>query len=192
MYVDNPELGRWTVKMRRWKKVKDKNLTKSRLKRLEAAGFIWDPKADPDFWKIQNENEKAFDLWEDNYNDLLEYKEEHGDCNVPKMFPLNERLSRWVARQRSHYKAKQANEYHTLTDEKENRLVDIGFVFNTRTKELLRQQALKHYEHRCDGFCERLAAFKEEYGHCAVPRRWKRDKQLASWVMRQVSHVMHE
>jgi hypothetical protein len=153
---------------------------------------MWDPKADPDFYKIQGDNEKALDVWEENYVDLLEYEKEHGDCMVPKSFAPNQRLARWVAKQRRHYKAKQENRYHTLTDDKEKRLLDIGFVFNTRTKEILRQCSLKHYEDRWDCFIERLIAFKKEYGHCAVPRRWKFDTQLASWVMRQVSHTcMH-
>jgi hypothetical protein len=188
MYTDNPALGRWVVKNRAWKKNKDRNLTPSRLQRLETAGFIWDPKADPNFYMIQGENEKALDLWEEMFQELLEYKEERGDCMVPKSFAPNERLARWVSRQRRHYKAKQNNEYHTLTDDKEKRLLDTGFVFITRTTELLRQSALKQSEDKWDNYCKKLAAFKEEYGHCAVPRRWKQDKQLASWVMRQVRH----
>jgi hypothetical protein len=188
MYLDNPALGRWVVKIRSWKKKNDKSLTSSRLKRLNAAGFMWDPKADPEFYKIQGDNEKAGDLWDENFAELVEYKKEHGDCMVPKSFPPNQRLARWVSRQRRHYKAKQEDTYHTLTDDKERRLLDIGFVFQTRTAELLRMSALKQSEDKFFHYCEKLMAFKEEYGHCAVPRRWKKDTQLASWVMRQVSH----
>ena len=107
---------------------------------------------------------------------------------------LLQRLARWVTKQRKHYKAKQEGKYNTLDDEKEQRLHDIGFVFNTKTKAIMRATVMKRFEERWEINCEKLVAFKNEFGHCAVPRRWKRDLQFASWVMRQVrnsflSHV---
>jgi hypothetical protein len=149
-------------------------------------GFIWEPKSHQDFWKVQGSNKKAEDLWENNFAELMEYRDEHGDCLVPKEFPPNQRLARWVTKQRKHYKAKQEGRYHSLDDDKERRLVEVGFVFNTKTKELMRDSVLRRYEDRWEEFCEKLQAFKREFGHAAVPRRWKRDPQLASWVMRQV------
>lgn len=86
IYPDNPALGRWVVKVRAWKKRHDVHLTRSRLRRLNAIGFLWDPKAEPDFWKIQSSHSKAEDLWEVNFQNLLEYKRVHGDCFVPKEF----------------------------------------------------------------------------------------------------------
>jgi Helicase associated domain len=192
IYEKNPALlGIWVAKMRTWKKKKDKNLTtSSHLQHLKAAGFSWDAKVDPNFYyKIQGDNKKALDVWDENYTALLEYKEEHRDCLVPKSFVVNQHLARWVAKQHINYKAKQENWYHTLTDDKEKCLFDIGFVFNTRTKELLHQLSLKHYKDQWDGFIKRLIAFKEECGHCAVPWHWKGNMQLASWVMWQVSHA---
>lgn len=97
-----------------------------------------------------------------------------------------QRLARWVTKQRKHFKAKREGNYHSLDDDKERRLVDVGFVFNTKTKELMRDSVLRRYEDRWEEFLERLLEFKFEFGHTAVPRRWKRDPQLASWVMRQV------
>src|SRR3569623_1015151 len=63
--------------------------------------------------------------------------------------------------------------------------MEMDFVFNTKTKELMRDSVLKRYEDRWEEFLEKLIEFKKEFGHAAVPRRWKRDPQLASWVMRQ-------
>lgn len=105
---------------------------------------------------------------------------------VPKEYPPNQRLARWVTKQRKHFKAKSENKYHALTDEKEKRLRDAGFVFNTKTPEIMRNSVLKRYEDRWEHFVDALQQFKDEHGHCAVPRRWKKDPQLASWVMRQV------
>jgi Helicase associated domain len=149
-------------------------------------GFIWEPKNHQDFWKVQGSNRKAEDLWETNFAELLLYKDEYGTCLVPKEFKPNQRLARWVTKQRKHHKAKSEGRYHSLDDDKERRLIDVGFVFNTKTKELMRDSVLRRYEDRWEEFCEKLAEFKREFGHTAVPRRWKRDPQLASWVMRQV------
>lgn len=99
----------------------------------------------------------------------------------------SQRLARWVTKQRKHYKAKQNGEYHALDDDKEKRLIDIGFCFNTRKKNVMRESVLKRYVDRWNLFIGKLQEFKDEFGHCVVPRRWKRDQELASWVMRQVS-----
>ena len=47
IYSENPALGLWVVRMRAWKKKGDPRLTRSRLRRLNEAGFVWDPKAEP-------------------------------------------------------------------------------------------------------------------------------------------------
>jgi hypothetical protein len=95
-------------------------------------------------------------------------------------------LARWVAKTRKHYKAKKEGRYHTLDDDKEMRLVEAGFVFNSKTQERLRFTVLKRFEGRWEEYFSKLEKYKERFGHCVVPRRWKEDQSLASWVMRQV------
>ena len=111
----NPFLGRWTVRNRRWWKCNDKRLTKSRLRRLNGAKFVvrpislctwaysfppaadlphfvnrqWEAKKDPAFWAIQQQTTQEDDKWETRFNMLLEFKEEHGHCLVPKEFVPN-------------------------------------------------------------------------------------------------------
>ena len=94
-------------------------------------------------------------------------------------------LSRWVGKQRRHHRAKQEGDYHTLDDEKEARLVEQGFVFNTKTSTMIRETVLKRFEGVWDQYIDLLVEFKKCNGHCAVPRRWKSNQPLASWVMRQ-------
>jgi hypothetical protein len=60
-------------------------------------------------------------------------------------------------------------------------------LISTRTKENLRESVMRRYHCRWEYYIKELLSFREEFGHCAVPRRWKVDAQLASWVMRQVS-----
>jgi hypothetical protein len=50
---------------------------------------------------------------------------------------------------------------------------------------MIRDTVLKRFEGRWEQFFDLLVAFKKLHGHCAVPRRWKPDQQLASWTMRQ-------
>jgi hypothetical protein len=47
-------------------------------------------------------------------------------------------LARWVGEQRKQNKAKNEGKQSTLTDERVERLTDLGFIFNTRTREHLR------------------------------------------------------
>jgi hypothetical protein len=90
-----------------------------------------------------------------------------------------------VSKQRRHFRAKAEGTYHTLDDEKVAKLVEVDFVFETKTHTMIRETVLKRFEGRWDYFFDLLLKFKKLHGHCAVPRRWKPDQPLASWVMRQ-------
>ena len=187
IFPENPSLGRWCCKIRHWRNTESPHLTESRINRLDMAGFVWNPKADKAFWKLQTECAQAIDLWEENFKDLMAYKAEKGNVLVPKEYQANKRLARWVLKQRRSYKAKHNGEYHTLDDEKEQRLIDVGFVFNSRTPELMRQNVFERFKDKWAENIEKLRQFKEVYGHGAIPRRWKSDPALSSWAMRQVS-----
>ena len=41
--------------------------------------------------------------WEQRFSELKAYKEAHGDCNVPAIWPENPELAKWVIRQRTAY-----------------------------------------------------------------------------------------
>ena len=88
VYPDNPALGRFVVKVRSWNNKNNvEKLTPSRRKRLDKIGFVWDPKKDPEFWKVQQGNIKADEWWEQNFQSLLKFKNEKGHCIVPKEYP---------------------------------------------------------------------------------------------------------
>ena len=59
-------------------------LTDERIRRLEELGFVWSLRDD----------------WQKHYNELKEYKAEHGHCNVPARYAKNRRLGIWVSAQR--------------------------------------------------------------------------------------------
>jgi hypothetical protein len=43
-----------------------------------------------DFWNIQANCDQAMELWEENFQMLVRYKDQIGDCLVPKVFPANQ------------------------------------------------------------------------------------------------------
>lgn len=185
LFPENLTLGRWTAKVRSWKKKKDPKLTKSRLHRLNAVGFVWDAKKDPAFWSIQQQTTQEETKWETNFNMLLDFKKEHGHVLVPKEYDENRALARWVSLQRKEKKLRDQGEISHLTDERVERLHSLGFAWNTRSREHLRQAVFSRFQDRWDKCMESLKKFKAKYGHCAVPRRWKEDEDLAAWAMRQ-------
>jgi hypothetical protein len=64
--------------------IRKSRLTDERIKRLEDAGFVWSVRDD----------------WKTHFNELIAYKEEHGNCDVPARYARNKRLGIWVTRQR--------------------------------------------------------------------------------------------
>ena len=101
-YEANKQLAKWVDKQREQyqllKKGKNSTMTDERIAKLEKIGFVWDA------------NEAA---WTTRFVELVAYKQEHGDCNVPRNYGPNEQLGRWVFTQRYHYqrwnKGKKAN-----------------------------------------------------------------------------------
>jgi hypothetical protein len=113
-----------------------------------------------------------YELWKDRYNELLNYKSEHGDCNVPYDHPENPRLSQWVKRQRHQYKLKKQGKYSNLSDDRQGLLGFVGFVWDSRSS---------NWEQRF----EDLRAFKKDYGHIKVSARDSNFRPLAIWLKRQ-------
>ena len=60
-------------------------LSHDRIQRLEAIGFIW----------CRQEH-----AWNEMYQRLVNYKQVHGDCNVPSGWKEELQLGSWVVRQK--------------------------------------------------------------------------------------------
>ncbi|WP_257616739.1 helicase associated domain-containing protein, partial [Chlamydia suis] len=149
VYPQNPFLGVWVcVQRKRFKKGK---LAEDRVARLEEIGFVWDV--------LEEE-------WKKNFLELHRFREEHGHCNVPSVYPQNPSLGVWVCDQRENFKKGK------LAEDRIARLEEIGFVWDVL------EEAWE------ENFLE-LQRFREEYGHCKVPTRYPQNPQLASWVSHQ-------
>ena len=74
-----------------------------------------------------------------------------------------------MKRQRYQYRAKQANRHSTLTDDRQELLERLGFVWDSHAL---------GWEERWN----ELREFKQKYGHCRVPKNYSSNPQLAVWV----------
>ncbi|CAJ1958020.1 unnamed protein product [Cylindrotheca closterium] len=94
-YPEDPALARWVKRQRyQYKKFQDGDTTSTmstpRIQELESVGFVWHSHAS---------------AWQEKFNELKEFKQRTGHCNVPSAYPENNSLSTWVKCQRRHYKA---------------------------------------------------------------------------------------
>jgi hypothetical protein len=80
---------------------------------------------DPNWWKTIRQK-----VWEQRCRELLEYKEEFGDCCVPISYKPNKALANWVSNLRKQYNLLQEGKKSNLTEEKIKELNEIGFVWN--------------------------------------------------------------
>jgi Helicase associated domain len=58
-------------------------LSQSRIEKLEQIGFQW---------RVA----KPAVGWENRYEQLVQYRNQHGDCNVPQSYPPDKPFGRWV------------------------------------------------------------------------------------------------
>ncbi|RKZ83353.1 MAG: hypothetical protein DRR19_19260 [Candidatus Parabeggiatoa sp. nov. 1] len=148
-WPENPQLSEWFFDQRKNKK--RGKLNQERIEKLEKLGFEWNP--------LETD-------WDEMYEKLIEYKNIHGNCNVPNKYYENPQLGIWVGDLR---KAKKRGK---LSQERIDKLNKICFVWD------LLAQAWE------DNFTA-LIEFKKIYGHCNVPNRWDKNPKLGIWVQRQ-------
>ena len=211
-FEENYKLGKWVetqryeyTKLQRAAEQKDKlkekepvegknyptnpRLTEERRRRLEAIGFEW---------KVKNKMKRYYDRqWNAMFEKLLKFKEEHGNCLVPKRYPPDIKLGTWVHTQRIQYRkyltgtsaskegqfndaeeeeeeeeeeesTKEEEEQHfRLTEDRRQRLDDIGFVWSARENEKASEPPRiprNSYDSQWDAMFTRLVAYKEKHG----------------------------
>jgi hypothetical protein len=115
------------------------------------------------------------DQWNDRYSELVAFKSELGHCNVPYHWPSNPPLSQWVKRQRHQYKLKVEGKHSNLTNDREQVLAAVGFVWDSRAA-------------NWDDRFEELYQFYLKQGHCKVTKKDPKSRPLAVWLKRQRHH----
>jgi Helicase associated domain len=140
-------------------------LTDDRIRRLEGLGFVWSLRDD----------------WQKHYEELLQYKQEHGHCNVPARYASNRRLGIWVSAQRQQYK-QISSAYEEdkprrptpLTQERIDQLNALGFTWTIRSRDNFGESWNQKFEE--------LKEYRAQYGNCLVPSRYPPNPELGIWV----------
>ena len=122
-------------------------LSQDRLQRLVEIGFNWDPRASK---------------WDEMFDELLAYKAQHGDVNVPDEWPTA--LGTWVGKQRA------SKRLNNLSVDRLQRLVDVGFVWDAN-------------ESRWEARYSELCAYREKHDDVNIPH--DRASELWRWVSTQ-------
>ncbi|GKZ01024.1 hypothetical protein MPSEU_001053800 [Mayamaea pseudoterrestris] len=107
--------------------------------------------------------------WSCMFEELLAYKEEHGDACVPYTYKRNRALARWVKRQRYQYRLMVSGQPSTMTQDRANALDAIGFCWDFQASNWMEQ-------------LEQLKEFQAKHGHVRVPSQYPENPSLAVWV----------
>ena len=108
--------------------------------------------------------------WDENFQCLVEYKKQHGDCLVPSRYE-DTVLVMWMKNIR--------RTSSKLSDERRKQLAEVGFSFDPQ-----KDRYDKHWKEKFD----RLKSYQQEYGDCLVSLSYNEDPELASWVHEQRKH----
>ena len=114
--------------------------------------------------RLGQRRNKGDEQWDSRFNEVVQYKAKHGDCNVTFS---QANLGKWVSRQRAAYNA------NSLAQDRIDRLSSIGFKW--AMKEAV--QAVP-WETRFN----ELVQYKTKSGHCNVP---KSQGKLGTWASKQ-------
>ncbi len=116
-------------------------------------------------------NASNSDAWEFKFRILCVFKRTHAHCDVPLQTHENS-LYAWLEQQYS--------DYHngTLLPERADRLRQLGVSFECGPSLSQRRQNALRWQQRV----AELIVFKERFGHCNIPARWKENMPLGRWL----------
>jgi hypothetical protein len=183
-YPGNPPLANWVMTQRRHYTNYCNNeqscwLNEEKIRLLNDIGFRWKAPTGA------RRNAARGGTWMDRLQDLVEYKEKHGDTLVPTKYPENPPLTYWVKTQRRHYKKYCNNEQSCWLNEEKIRLLnDIGFRWKA-------PMGARRNAARGGTWMDRLqdlVEYKEKHGDTLVPTHYPENLPLANWVKAQRHH----
>jgi len=161
---------------------------------LEEQGFAWRTKCTKEQSALERKNRSGpeNERWETFFSLLINYKDIHGNCLVPKIYKANQTLSAWVFKQRAAMKLRNEGKENRLTDGRVIKLNAVGFVWDAKSdkewKELDQLKKQKQADILWDQHYNSLITYKRVNGHTRVPKRYKQNQSLSAWVFRQRSH----
>ena len=97
-----------------------------------------------------------------------------------------------VYTQRHLYKKRQEGQTNLLSDERIDKLNSIDFVWNAKKdkqwKDKDRSRKIEKVKDLWQKYFDELVEFKEMFGHTLVPKVYRENPLLSSWVFRQRKH----
>mmetsp|Transcript_21791 Transcript_21791/g.25162 ORF Transcript_21791/g.25162 Transcript_21791/m.25162 type:complete len:810 (-) Transcript_21791:1826-4255(-) len=196
VYTENKQLSYWVFRQRslyaKRSKLKGSNpLTKERIQRLKKIGFVFQAKHSEEQVKVDAARRKPQQdaKWNTFFKKFCEYRKKTGTCLIPKVHKEDQPLSSWAFTQRHQMKRRSDGLDNLLNEERVKKLNDIGFVWNAkqnkewqeadriRKREVVEVMWHKNYK--------ALLEFKKKHGHTCVPKVYKQNQPLSTWVFRQ-------
>jgi hypothetical protein len=132
-WAADPRLGGWVSTQRKRKKALDRGdpnpcIRPARVAKLDALGFAWEPGP-----AVRARGRPDDAGWEAQLAKLTTYKQEHGNCNVPRGWDDDVRLANWVNDQRRFKRALDRGEDHPhVTAARVAKLDALGFNWTRR------------------------------------------------------------
>jgi hypothetical protein len=151
------DLFDWVINQRKAKAI----LTPSQISNLDKLNFEWDFLTHKQL------------IWEQRYQELVDFKKKYGHVKVPQDFKENKVLGRWVSSQRRHKTAK------LLSKERIARLNKIGFLWKEDIARILDDRWIKRYN--------QLVQFKKVNGHIDRFAVKRENYQLGLWIETQLA-----
>ena len=145
-------LRSWVDKQR----VTEGTMPPHRKKLLDVIKFRWQRKIKADLTES----------WNSMYKELTHYYNKYGNCRVSSHSTQYPQLGPWVSRQRRHWEK--------LDKRKRKKLEELDFTSSAQIDKDKRQKWLT--------MLAILKRYKNEYGHCRVPSKYKKNPELGRWV----------
>lgn len=157
------KLARWLANQRYL--MRSGNLPEDRRKKLEGLGMLWN---------IGRGRSKARDeAWEQMFAEAKKFKNRQGSAPAGADAPMNSRLARWLAYQRSRLRR------NALPDDRRHRILELGpEPPMSRVREMAWQRLYAS-----------LVDYRRTHGHCRVPRSYPENPRLGRWLSQQ-RHLM--
>ena len=106
---------------------KETNLTEKQVEHLNSLGFKWTSGYKKPTYVTPPKS------WDERYQEMLEYKAQHGHVNIPQAYPV---LGSWVHSQRQQVSLLRRGLKSSITQEQIEKLKAAGFIFITRKSPL--------------------------------------------------------
>jgi hypothetical protein len=159
------ELGSWVCAQRA--KCKMGKLSSDRTSKLESLQFEWVLKPS----SKNKDTTKVDEKWHQQYLKLLDFHQGHGHCIVASFYDRDKSLGGWVGKQRQMYTA------NRMPEDRKQLLDELGFVWKVDKADADASLSQREWDEQLD----RIIKFKEQYGHCDVPRSFTKWR-LGSWL----------